>query len=284
MKILLGKEVCEKLHEEISREARSFEDAPKLLAIVVGDDPSCLCFVNSKGRKAEALGAHFECLNLDASLSQKEIEEEIRKTIKRLNPDGVILERPFPKHIDFTKLTELIPPCADVDCQRMDNMGRLLSGAPRHIPATAGAVLEILKFYDIHTAGKEVVVIGRSQTVGLPLSVLLLAKGKFADATVTVCHSKTNNLEKHTRKADILVAAVGQPKLVSADMVSEEAVIIDVGTTYVDGKLTGDVDFDSVSKKVSAITPVPGGVGPVTTAVLLRNLINAVKYRKEQHN
>ena len=190
----------------------------------------------------------------------------------------------MPEHIEFNELVSHIPPVADIDCQRMDTFGMLCAGRAKYIPATAKAVIEIMKFYNIQTEGKNVTIVGRSITVGLPLSMVLMSKSKYGNATVCVCHSRTKKLAEHTKYADIIVVAVGKPGLLKENMVSEDTTVIDVGTTYKDGKLYGDVDFENVAEKVSAITPVPGGVGPVTTVCLFQNLITAALERKKQKN
>ncbi len=279
---LSGKKVAERLYGEIMDFLSRSDESPRLLSVVIGDDPAAVSYVRAKGRKAQALGAEFKVLELPGNVGQDEAERALRSKIKSWNPTGVVIERPVPPQINFPKLSELIPPAADVDCQRMDSLGRLMLGKPAYIPATAGAVMEILKHYEIQTSGKDVVVIGRSLTVGLPLSVLLVQKSDGANATVTICHSKTLDLAAHTRRADILVVAAGKPGLVTADMVRRGAVVIDVGTNYVDGKLVGDVDYEGVSEKASAITPVPGGVGPVTTAYLMYNLVKALRERNKK--
>ncbi len=282
MKILRGKEVCNEIFHELESHIKQLEDSPKLLSIVIGNDPGCVAYSRAKGRKAEALGAQFKCLNIEEKLSQRETEKKIVQEIRQFDPDGIIIEKPVSAHLDFASLANLIPPFADVDCQRMDNLGRLLAGKPLYLPATPGAVLEMLKHYDIQIKGSDTVVIGRSLTVGMPLSVLMLGKSDNTNATVTVCHSKTSDLKKHTKRADILIVAAGKPKLIDAEMVSEKSVVVDVGTNYIDGKLIGDVDFESVSKKAFAITPVPGGVGPVTTAFLLKNLVTAYERKRNK--
>ncbi len=276
MNILSGKKVAEAIFQDILKKIPLLDEAPKLLSIIIGDDPAAAGYARAKGRKASALGADFKILEFSPDKSQREIERQIRSEIRTWDPDGIILEKPVPAKFDFDALVDLIPPAADIDCQRFDNLGKLLAGKPRFFPATPKAVVEILKFYKIPTEGKHTVIIGRSLTVGLPLSIMLVGKNKpVGNATVTVCHSKTPNLTEHTLSADIIVLAAGRPGLLTADMVTEKSVVIDVGTTYVGNKLHGDADFESVSQKVAAITPVPGGVGPVTTASLFQNLLDA---------
>ncbi len=277
MHILYGKSVCEKIYQELTRDLQPFDEMPKLLSIVIGDDPVSITYARAKGKKVEALGAHFELLHISASESQEEIENRIRKSIKSLDPDGVIIEKPIPADKEFAKLSALIPKNADVDCQRLDSLGLLLSGNPLFVPATAGAVIEMLRFYNIDTFGKDVVIVGRSMTVGLPLAVMLLSKSECANATVTVCHSCTADIAKHTRNAEIVVVAAGKPKLLTADMISEGATVIDVGTNYVGDKLVGDVYFDGISQKAYAASPVPGGVGPMTITMLMKNTVMAAK-------
>lgn len=284
MNVLFGKSVCEKIYQEIAKNFQPYDGMPKLLCVVIGDDPISITYANTKGKKVQALGAHFEMLQISASETQEGIENRMRRSIKLLDPDGVIIEKPIPADKDFAKLAELIPQNADVDCQRLDSLGLLLSGTPSFVPATAGAVIEMMRFYNIDTVGKDVVIVGRSLTVGMPLAVMLMSKSECGNATVTVCHSCTADIAKHTRNAEIIIVAAGKPKLLVADMISEGATVIDVGTNYVGDRLVGDVDFDDISRKASAASPVPGGVGPVTTAVLIRNLFVAYKKRWNEKN
>ncbi|MCD6595835.1 bifunctional 5,10-methylenetetrahydrofolate dehydrogenase/5,10-methenyltetrahydrofolate cyclohydrolase [bacterium] len=275
MKIISGKKVSENIFSGLMAKLQKLDESPKLLSIIIGKNPAAISYTKAKDRKASALGAEFKVLALENSLSQKEIEKKIRNYIRKWTPDGIIIERPIPKKIDLNILTNLIPPLSDIDCQRMDSLGMLMSGRAKYIPATAKAVLEILKFYKIAVASKNIVVVGRSLTIGLPLSIILMSKSEYGNATVSVCHSKTDELSRYTKKADIIITAAGKPGLLTADMVTKKSVVIDVGTTYKNGKLLGDVDFSAVAGKVKAITPVPGGVGPVTTACLFQNLVNA---------
>ncbi|HDG68469.1 MAG TPA: bifunctional 5,10-methylenetetrahydrofolate dehydrogenase/5,10-methenyltetrahydrofolate cyclohydrolase [candidate division Zixibacteria bacterium] len=281
MKILSGKKVAESIFEKILKKIQLLDESPRLLSVIIGDNPAAVSYARAKGRKAGALGAEFKVLDFSATLSQREIERQIRAEIKSWDPDGIILEKPVPDKFDFDRLVSLIPPVADIDCQRLDNLGRLMAGKPKYFPATPKAVVEILKFYEIPPEGKHITIVGRSLTVGLPLSVMLLSKSEMGNATVTVCHSRTPDISKHTRRADIVVLAAGKPGLLTADMVTKKAIVIDVGTTYVNGKLHGDADFEPVSQKVRAITPVPGGVGPVTTACLFQNLLDAALTKRK---
>ncbi len=282
MKILSGKKVSEKIFAGLMAKLQKLDESPKLLSVLIGENPAAISYAKAKDRKASALGAEFRILTLKSSSSQREIEREVKNYIKIWNPDGIIIEKPIPKDIDFPKLANLIPPVSDIDCQRMDSLGMLISGKARYIPATPKAILEILDYYNIPVAGKNVVVIGRSMTVGLPISIILASKSKFGNATVSLCHSKTKDISKYTKRADIIIMATGRPGLLTADMVTRKAIVIDVGTTYKSGKLLGDVHFATVSEKVKAITPVPGGVGPVTTASLFQNLVNACISRKNK--
>ncbi len=280
MKLLSGRNVSQGIFDKLLKDIKKFDESPKLLSIIIGDNPVAVSYANAKGRKAGALGTDFEILDMPGNVEQKKAEKDISQFIKSRDPDGVIIERPLPKGLDFAKLAKLVPQYADVDCQRMDSLGRLLTGNPGYIPATPGAVIEILKHYEISVRGKNVVIIGRSLSVGLPLSIMLSCKNGCGNATVTLCHSKTWDISSHTKRADVLIVAAGKPKLITQDMVTKNTVIIDVGATYEGGKLLGDVDFDNVSENVSAITPVPGGVGPVTTAYLFQNLVNSCIKRK----
>jgi methylenetetrahydrofolate dehydrogenase (NADP+)/methenyltetrahydrofolate cyclohydrolase len=270
--LLLGKPVAERIYTELKEKLSQHKESVRLVSILIGDDPSATQYARSKGKKAEKLGISFHLLQYPAEIEQPKVEQEIAKSLDSLKPDGVIIEKPIPKNLNFERLTHLIPDHADIDCQKFTTLGKLFAGEPEFVPATAGAVIEMLKFYDIKTSGKKVVLIGRSLTVGLPLARLLLLKGPYGDATLSICHSKTQDLSKETLKAEILIVAAGIAGLIKGDMVSNDAVVIDVGINYVNGKYVGDVDWDSVSQKVDSITPVPGGVGSVTTAYILRNI------------
>ena len=213
------------------------------------------------------------------SLSEKSSEEELLKFIDNLNENkkisGIIVQVPLPKHINQERIQEAVNPSKDVDCFNPVNMGRLALGKPEFLPCTPYAVYELMKRENIVAEGKHTVIVGRSNIVGKPMSLILLQKKQYANATLTVCHSRTNDLAHYTRQADILIAAVGSPEMIKRDMVKEGAVIIDVGTNEIDGKLVGDVAYEEVLNKVSVITPVPGGVGPITNVMLMQNTLKA---------
>lgn len=280
-KVLKGKPVAEKLYEESRIIAEKYKGVPKLLSVMIGGDEASKQYVRSKSKKLSALGFEFELLELPDEITENEAQEKIGDAIESLNPDGIMIERPVPKHMDFWQLAELIPPISDIDCQRYDSLGRLMAGNPIFVPATAGAVVELLRFYGIKTAGKRITLIGRSLTVGLPLSVMLLWKNDYGNATLTVCHSRTKELQNSLKNAEIIISAAGKAGLIKQEMVSDGVIVIDVGINFVNGKLVGDVDFEGVSMKAAAITPVPGGVGAVTTAYLIKNLAKAFELRKK---
>ncbi len=271
-KILSGKEPSAALLSQLKERVASMEKKPHLAIVLVGSDPASEIYVRKKLEKAEAIGVKATLKKLD----EKTPEDELLALVKELNADpevhGFIVQSPLPKQIDEKKVIEAIDPKKDVDGWTSANMGRMFLGLDAFLPATPAGVMEILKFYDIDMSGKNVTVIGRSNVVGKPLAFLLLQK----NATVTICHSRTKNLKEHTENADIVIAAVGKPGLVTADMVKEGSYIIDVGTTRVDGKLRGDVDFENVIKKANC-SPVPGGVGPMTVSILISNVVKAAE-------
>ncbi len=277
--LLSGKPVAERLLESLKAEIKELD--PALVVVQVGNDPASSSYINQKMKSCEAVGMRHQHLHLDEKITL----EKLMETIEQLNenPDvaGFIVQLPLPKHLSkhVPEVIRAINPKKDVDGFGAYNLGKMfLSTEFEHLPpATPSGVIEMLKFYKIDIEGKHAVVIGRSNIVGKPLAVMLLNRG----ATVTVCHSKTKNLAEITKQADILCAAVGSAKMITKDMVKKGAVVIDIGVSRVDGKLCGDVDFDAVSEIASAITPVPGGVGPLTVASLIRNTVTAKKRQNE---
>ena len=250
---------------------------PGLAVVIVGDDPASRVYVNNKKKACEQLGIRsFEYL-LPESATQDELLELIHTLNSEKNINGILCQLPLPRHMDEKAVIAAINPEKDVDAFHAVNVGKIMIGDYDFVPCTPAGVMEMLKYYDIDPAGKSCVVIGRSNIVGKPMAMLLLHK----NGTVTVCHSRTQNLADITSHADILVAAVGKAKFVTADMVKQGAVVIDVGMNRDDGKLCGDVDFDAVAPKCSYITPVPGGVGPMTIAMLMKNTVTAYKLQKK---
>ena len=287
-KIIDGKAIADAMKKEIAAEVAGMldkgMDAPHLAAVIVGEDGASKTYVASKEKACQSVGMTSSVYRLPENTS----EEELLKLIDFLNNDeeidGYIIQLPLPKHINETKVIHSINPKKDVDGFTPHNIGLMQLGEPCFLPATPAGIVELLKRSGIETAGKHVVVLGRSNIVGTPISVMLSRKG--ADATVTICHSKTQNLPEITRQADILVVAIGKPKFLKADMVKPGAVVIDVGihriednTTEKGYRIEGDVDFDEVAKVASKITPVPGGVGPMTIVELLYNTLQAKKRR-----
>ena len=285
-KIIDGKAIADAMKKEIAAEVAGMldkgMDAPHLAAVIVGEDGASKTYVASKEKACQSVGMTSSVYRLPENTS----EEELLKLIDFLNNDeeidGYIIQLPLPKHINETKVIHSINPKKDVDGFTPHNIGLMQLGEPCFLPATPAGIVELLKRSGIETAGKHVVVLGRSNIVGTPISVMLSRKG--ADATVTICHSKTQNLPEITRQADILVVAIGKPKFLKADMVKPGAVVIDVGihriednTTEKGYRIEGDVDFDEVAKVASKITPVPGGVGPMTIVSLLYNTLQAKK-------
>lgn len=243
-----------------------------LAVIVAGNNPASRIYVDNKKKDCEYIGIN----SYEYALPEDVTQDEVLKLIETLNNDdkidGMIVQLPLPKHIDEEKVIKTISPKKDVDAFHPENVGKIMIGNYGFLPCTPAGITELLKEYNIETKGKNAVVIGRSNIVGKPMALLLIN----ADATVTVCHSKTQNLSEITKKADILVVAIGKAKFVTADMVKEGAVVVDVGMDRDEnGKLCGDVDFESVSQKASYITPVPGGVGPMTRAILMKNAVTA---------
>lgn len=275
--IISGKEVAAVLNEGTAAKVAELKNkgiGVSLAVIIVGDDPASKVYVNNKKKACEKLGITSYEYVLPESTTQEELMQTVKELNERADVNGILCQLPLPKHLDSNAVIDAIAPEKDVDCFSPTNVGLLNIGRGRLSPCTPAGIMDMLEYKNISVSGKHCVVIGRSNIVGKPMSALLLA----ADATVTVCHSKTQNLKEITKTADILIAAVGRPKFVTADMVKDGAVVIDVGIHRTEsGKLCGDVDFDSVEPKASYITPVPGGVGPMTIARLMRNTVTAAK-------
>lgn len=278
-KILDGKALADKIVASVAEEAAALKKKagrpPKLVAVLVGDDPSSQTYVSNKHKDCLKAGFSSEVRTLPASTTRK----ALLKVVDELNNDdlvdGFIVQLPLPEGLDEEEVIEAISPEKDVDGFHPNNVGKLLIGEKCFAPATPKGIIRLLKENNVEMEGKNAVIVGRSNIVGKPLALLLLKE----NATVTVCHSKTKDLKEVTSKADILVAAVGKPGLITADHVKKGAVVVDVGTTRIEGNIKGDVVFDEVKQKASAITPVPGGVGPMTRAMLLENTLEAFKKR-----
>ena len=274
-KIIDGKLVSQKILENIADEILFLEKKPSLAVIIVGEDPASKIYVNLKKKKATELGINSTVIEMPETTT----EESLLNKIEELNNDektnAILVQLPLPKHINTTAVIEKINPKKDVDCFHPYNVGKIATNNKPYVyPCTPKGILSLLEYYDINPEGKKVVIIGRSNIVGRPIALMLLNK----NATVTICHSKTKNLEEITKTADILIAAVGKTKLVTENMVKTGAVVIDVGMNRDEnGKLCGDVDFSNVKEKVSFITPVPGGVGPMTICTLMHNTLELAK-------
>ena len=282
-KILDGKSLAASIRVDLKKKVDALVRRgvkPGLAVILAGDDPASKVYVRNKTRACEEVGVRSQQVDYPASVTQEELIGRIRK----LNADpavhGILVQLPLPKQIDSARVLEAVAPHKDVDGFHEANLGALLAARPRVVPCTPAGVMRLLEHAGVPLAGRHAVVIGRSNIVGKPVALLLLQK----DATVTICHSKSRNLEMETRQADILIAAVGRAKLVTAAMVKPGACVIDVGVNRLaDGKLAGDVDFDAVKEVASAITPVPGGVGPMTIAMLLENCLSASSNEQSAH-
>ncbi len=278
--LLNGKDLAQKIRtdlaERASRLAEKTGRMPGLAAVLVGDDPASQMYVSKKHQACQEAGFHSELIQLSDSISQEELLKRVRDLNRSAAIDGILVQLPLPEAIDENTVLEAVLPEKDVDGFHPLNQGKLMLGLDGFVPATPKGVVRLLVENGVKLAGKHVVIVGRSSIVGKPLALLMLRE----NATVTVCHSKTKNLEKMTSQADVLIAAVGKAGLITADHVRSGAVVVDVGTNRVNGKLKGDVDFDAVKEKASWITPVPGGVGPMTIAMLLENTFESYEKRK----
>lgn len=288
MQLLDGKKSAQDIRMEIAEEVKQLKlngkKIPHLAAILVGDDGASQTYVNSKVKSCEEVGFKSTLVKLKNDITENELITQINLLNNDDSVDGFIVQLPLPKHIREEKIILSIAPEKDVDGFHPMNVGRMTLNLPCYISATPKGILELLKRYDIETEGKHCVVIGRSNIVGLPMSILMARKSKIGNCTVTLCHSKTQHLKEETLRADIIIAALGKPEFLKGDMVKKGAVVIDVGITRIEDKskksgyrLVGDVAFEEVSKKCSFITPVPGGVGLMTVASLLQNTLSAAK-------
>ncbi len=280
MQIIDGKALAQRIRERIAAEVEVLKKerdiTPGLAVILVGDDPASHAYVKMKAKACKEAGIYSITHEMPESISQSEIEETIRMMNANPNIDGILVQLPLPEHIDATKILELIDPAKDVDGFHPYNFGRLMTGLDGFVPCTPLGVMEMLEAYGIDPKGKDACVVGASNIVGKPMAALLLN----AFATVDICHIYTKDLAEHTKRADILVVGVGKAGLITEEMVKEGAVVIDIGINRLeDGSLVGDVDYESVAPKCSYITPVPGGVGPMTIAMLLQNTLKAAKER-----
>ena len=288
MQLIDGKKISLQLQEEISAEVKKIIAAggkqPHLAAILVGDDPASQTYVNNKVKTCEKVGFKSTLIKFEAYVSEQKLLNKINELNNDDDIDGYIVQLPLPRHISEQKIIEAVKPSKDVDGFHPINVGRMVLNLPTYVSATPFGIVQLLERYKIETEGKHCVVIGRSHIVGSPMSILMARNTNLANCTVTLCHSRTQNLKEYTLNADIIIAAIGKPDFVTADMVKEGAVVIDVGINRVDDdtrpngfKLVGDVKFDEVAPKCSYITPVPGGVGPMTIASLMKNTLLAAK-------
>ena len=273
MYIIDGKEVSKKIKEEVRQDVLSHGYTPCLLVIIVGDNPASQIYVSSKEKACKKAGIESKTIALPGNASQKELINEIIKANKDKSINGILIQLPLPSHMNAKEVIDAIDPEKDVDGLHVVNQGKLLLDEKGIVPCTPKGIMTLLDEYHVDLAGKNAVVIGRSMLVGKPIALLLLQR----NATVTIAHSKTKNLKELCLNSDIIVAAVGKPKMITADMVKEGAVIIDVGINRLQDTIVGDVDFYNVSKIAYRITPVPGGVGPMTIASLLQNVVECYK-------
>lgn len=294
MQIIDGRRVAEEIKKELAEEVikrlEQGKKIPHLAAILVGSDGASMTYVNAKVKACEEIGFKSTLIHLNAEVSKEELLQKVETLNCDEEIDGFIVQLPLPAHLDALIITQAISPLKDVDGFHPQNVGNMVVNLPGFLPATPMGILELIKRLKIETAGKHCVVIGRSNIVGMPLSIMLGKNNYPGNCTVTLTHSKTNNLEEICRSADILIAAIGQPNFVKATMVKKGAVVIDVGTTRVSDssrergwRLVGDVDYENVASICSFITPVPGGVGPMTITSLMLNTLKALELKENQY-
>lgn len=280
--IIDGKQIAADLRREMTEEVKELKKEgiePGLAVVIVGDDPASKVYVGQKEKACQELGVYSEKCALPAETSEEELIDLVNKLNQNRKIHGILVQLPLPNHINEKRVLNTICPEKDVDGFHPENVGKLVVGDKTFLPCTPHGIIVLLEKSGVNLEGKEAVVVGRSNIVGKPVALLLLQK----NATVCVCHSKTKDLKFHTRRADILIAAIGKPKFIKGDMVKEGVIVIDVGVNRLeDGKLVGDVDFEAVKEKAQAITPVPGGVGPMTITMLMKNTIEAAKQQSRK--
>lgn len=287
-KILHGKPVADEIYIDLSRKIEKMPKKPYLVVFLIGDDPASKSYVVSKAKAAKKIGIREETVVLSPSTKEKELEYLIKKCAEEDDPDGILVQFPLPRHINPEKIILSIPPEKDVDGLHPQNLGSLMRGTAGHYPCTPSGVIELMKYYGIHTKGKNAVVLGRSLITGKPMANLLLDKAQ--DATVTVCHSSTPDISSFTTNADIVISAVGKPEFLKSEMVREGSTVIDIGVNRIPSAssksgyvLKGDADFENLLGRVSGITPVPGGVGLLTVAMLMRNTVESALLRENKN-
>jgi len=291
-KLINGKKTSKEIKSELRGRVEELKGkgvTPGLAAVLVGDDPASQTYVRSKAKACDKIGLYSEVIRKPSEISQDELISIVKSLNEREEIDGILVQLPLPKHIDEMTITLLIDPKKDVDGFHPHSVGMMLLGSPTFLSCTPYGIVELMRRYDIDPSGREVVVLGRSNIVGKPIGVMLLQKADMANATVTFCHSRTKDLKEVCRRADILIAAIGVAEFVKEDMVKEGAVIIDVGINRVDDdsvekgyRIVGDVDFEACAPKSGMITPVPGGVGPMTIAMLLSNTVISAERRADK--
>jgi methylenetetrahydrofolate dehydrogenase (NADP+)/methenyltetrahydrofolate cyclohydrolase len=285
-KVLSGKDTAVAIYDSFKKRLDILSKKgiiPGLCVILVGDNPASQIYVKTKSKKLQSLGLRSKNIYLDIDVSQNELIQIISGFNQDSNYHGILVQMPLPSHIDSQEIINSIDSTKDVDGFHPENVGWLSIGKPRFIPCTPKGIMKIFKHYNIELSGKDIVVIGRSNIVGRPMSILVSSNGDWSNGTCTICHSRTKNLEQYTRNADVVISAIGKPNYLKADMIKKGSIIIDVGINRVEVdndkgyKIIGDVDYNSVIDKVSFITPVPGGVGPMTIAMLVENTIEAAE-------
>ena len=289
--LILGKDVSAEIYAELRTRIERLKSAgvtPGLAVVLVGDDPASQVYVRKKGEMCEELGMRSVTVRMPAETTQEQLMAKVDELNRDDSIHGFLVQLPLPSHLDEEAVINAIDPRKDVDCFHPSNVGRVLIGNPDFLPATPAGVQQMLIRSGVETAGKHVVVVGRSNIVGKPMAAMMVQKGAGADSTVTIAHSRTKDLPAVTRQADILIVAIGKPRFVTGDMVKEGAVVIDVGTNRVEdpthpkgSRLVGDVDFESVKDRASKISPVPGGVGPMTICMLMANAVKAAEKASE---
>ena len=280
MKLLEGKPIAARIKEDLKKQIQELQLKPVLASIQVGENVGAEAYAKSQRKTAESLGIEYKFYKLNQDTKEKDLIDFIQRLNKDKSINGVILQMPLQAHIDYKKMSDFILPEKDVEAMNPANMGKITFGKAMILPCTPAAVMELLKETGVDLHGKEVVIVGHSEIVGKPLSLLLLEKF----ATVTVCHigtSQAGKLEEHVKGAEVLIVAVGKAGLIKGEWIREDAIVIDVGINRVEGKIVGDVEFDEAAKRASWITPVPGGVGPLTVTMLMRNLVEAAKLQQQ---